>query len=229
MNKNALQNKRMTLSYAVKETISADLALQDAISRGYANISGVARVIKPEVERKVGSPVKLESLITTLKRTKIDWKVGEDVKRVIAQSTLSVRTGIEKTIVHSSEGNIHRLGQLLANHANSFFGVAIGSLSITMIYEEALSQRVGSTFSDDILSSSKNLAAIVVQSPPEIASTPGCVITLYGQVSRRGINIEETISCYTETMIVVQERDVGKALEALAELISSTKEALSKR
>ena len=40
------------------------------------------------------------------------------------------------------------------------------------------------------------------------------------------INIEETVSCYTETIIVLQIEDAGKALTILTDLITRSRESL---
>ena len=57
----------------------------------------------------------------------------------------------------------------------------------------------------------------------DITTTPGCVQTFYNAISRRHINIEETMSCYTETIIILAMEDVSKAFEALTELISEAR------
>ena len=57
----------------------------------------------------------------------------------------------------------------------------------------------------------------------KIIKTPGCAIAFYNQLARRHINIEDTVSCYTDTIILVKMTDVGKAFNALTELISSSR------
>jgi len=47
--------------------------------------------------------------------------------------------------------------------------------------------------------------------------------SFYNTVSRRHINIEETMSCYTETIIVLAMEDVSKAFAALTDLITEAR------
>ncbi|MEM2029425.1 MAG: hypothetical protein QXS05_08625, partial [Candidatus Bathyarchaeia archaeon] len=77
----------------------------------------------------------------------------------------------------------------------------------------------------EILEEKKDLAAVIIQSPKEIVDTPGCISMFYNAISRRGINIEETISCYTETVIVVKMEDSTRVYSILADLISSARKA----
>jgi aspartokinase len=75
----------------------------------------------------------------------------------------------------------------------------------------------------EILEIEEDLAAIMVHSPEEIIKTPGCAIALYSQLAYRHINIEDTISCYTDTIVLVKMSDVGKAFNALTDLISNSR------
>jgi hypothetical protein len=69
-------------------------------------------------------------------------------------------------------------------------------------------------------------AAIIVQSPPEIITTPGCVINFYNQIARRHVNNEDTVTCYTDTILVVKMSEVGKAFTALTDLITQERKRL---
>jgi hypothetical protein len=79
----------------------------------------------------------------------------------------------------------------------------------------------------EVLDKRENLAAIIICSPIEMVSTPECVLTFYNAVSRRHINIEETMSCFTDTIIVLSMEDVSKALAALTDLISEARKQLA--
>lgn len=82
---------------------------------------------------------------------------------------------------------------------------------------------VSSTFT---FNERQNLATIVVQSPREIIDVPGCAIAFYNPVSRRHINIEETMSCFTDTILVLRMEDVGKAFTALTDLIAEARKTV---
>jgi aspartokinase len=81
----------------------------------------------------------------------------------------------------------------------------------------------------DILEVEDDLAAIIVHSPEEIIKTPGCAIAFYNQLARRHINIEDTVSCYTDTIMLVKMDQVGKAFNALTDLISNSRKMPRKK
>ena len=59
------------------------------------------------------------------------------------------------------------------------------------------------------------LAEITIESSPEIEDIPGVMAFVYSLLAERGININETLSSYSDTILVVAEKDAQKALEAL--------------
>ncbi|MDH5441447.1 MAG: ACT domain-containing protein, partial [Candidatus Bathyarchaeota archaeon] len=68
-----------------------------------------------------------------------------------------------------------------------------------------------------------------VQSSREIVDTPGCIVALYIPISRNRINIEETVSCFTETIIVLKMEDAGRAFNLLTDLISNARKMMARR
>ena len=65
-----------------------------------------------------------------------------------------------------------------------------------------------------------------MHSPREIMDTPGCVSAFYDQLSRKNVNVEDTVSCYTDTIMVVEMKDASRAFEALTELIGEEQRKL---
>ncbi|MEM1525213.1 MAG: hypothetical protein QXW83_02620 [Nitrososphaerales archaeon] len=216
---------KSTISSAVREIIDSDLSFQDALYRGYANISAMARIIKPRVEEVVGRRVNIESIITSLKRLKIEYKqITPSIRSVIANSTINVRTDVVKISIEKTKRTLEVVRRVLADYQEEFLQVSESISAITLIFDQRLLNEVKSLFKgENILEEASNLAAIIVRSPKEIIKTPGCAIAFYNQVSRRRINIEDTVSCYTDTIIVVKMDDVGKAFTALTELISTAR------
>ena len=61
---------------------------------------------------------------------------------------------------------------------------------------------------------------IVIHSPEELEATPGVVAFLTTLLAEQNVNIIEFISCWTETIIVVEKKDSLKAYEVLSNLAS---------
>jgi hypothetical protein len=187
-------------------------------------------MLKPKVEEALGRKIKLESVITSVKRSKADYRSRRgNVTKIIAESVINLRTDVAKISIEKTKRNLERARKTSANFPEEFLQVLESISAITLIFDQKLFDNIYSIFFEgDILDENQNLAAIVVQSPREIISTPGCVIAFYNTVSRRHINIEETISCFTDTILVLRMEDIGKAFTALTDMIAEARKAIDK-
>jgi hypothetical protein len=143
---------------------------------------------------------------------------------------ISVKTDVSKLSASKSKNTIDKIGKALTRNIDNFINVYESNLSITLIFDYKLLEGIKSMFSHrDILEIEDDLAAIIVHSPDEIIKTPGCAIAFYNQLSTRDINIEDTVSCYTDTIILVKMSEVGKAFNVLTNLICNARSYPRKR
>ncbi len=221
-----------SITNAVKEIVSNDLSFQDSLQRDYCNISALARIVKPQVDQMLGGKnTSIESIVTALKRSRRDYDVPErPIASILAGSTVSVKTDVAKVSAAKSKRTIEKVAKSLTQNVDNFISVSESIMSITLVFDDVLFDDVKSMFAhDDILEVEDELAAIIVHSPEEIIKTPGCAIAFYNQLARRHINIEDTVSCYTDTIMLVRMDQVGKAFNALTDLISNSRKMPKKK
>ncbi len=140
---------------------------------------------------------------------------------------VNVRTHVSKVSVEKNRRTLQAVASMLTKHQEDFIQVSESLSAITLIFDQRLHKRVKKELSGgEILAEGDDLAAIIVQSPEKIVATPGCVIAFYNQLSRRHVNMEDTVSCHTDTIMVVKVKDAGKAFEALTELIDEERKRL---
>jgi aspartokinase len=213
----------------VKEEVESDFAFQDAVAREYANLSALARVLAPRVEAKTGQSVGESGVVSALKRLREDFKPrSREAGKVIAESIVNVRTRVSRISVEKTRRTLQTLGVLLSDYQEDFIQVSESLSSITLIFDQRLHKKVRKALSPgEILEEGVGCAAITVQSPREIISTPGCISAFYDQLSRRRVNVEDTVSCYTDTILVVGMKDAGRAFEALNELVGEEQRKLA--
>ena len=216
---------KKSITSIVNDIVATDLSYQDCLQNDYCNFSGLSRVIKPEIERSLGREVNLESVITAIKRARRFYYIHEQtISSIIVESTISVKTDVAKISTVRSKRTVERVAKALTKNVNNFLSVSESLSSITLVFDDKLIDSVRELFASyDILEIDEDLAAIIVHSPEQIIKTPGCAIAFYNQISRRHINIEDTLSCHTDTIIVVKMNDVGRAFDAIAMLISKAR------
>jgi aspartokinase len=226
-----LATNQKSITQAVREMVSSDLSFQDSLQRNYCNISALARLIKPQIDHMLGKDTSIESIITALKRSKYDYNVPEKpIASILAASTITVNTDIAKVSAKKSKKTIEKVAKAMVQSAGNFISISESIMSITLAFDDLLLQDVKVMFSyDDILEIENGLAAIIIHSPEDIIKTPGCAIAFYNQLARRHINIEDTVSCYTDTIVLVKMEQVGKAFNALTDLISNSRKMAKKK
>ena len=214
-----------SISKTVQTLIDEDLSLQDALQRDYGNYSAIARVLMPKIKEAVNSDVNLESVITSVKRAKANYTILQGkITRIVAGSVLNIRTDMAKVSVEKTKKNLEKIRKSLATFSGEFLQVIEGNSVVTLISDLNSFNKISSIFTKkDVIDQKQNLATVIIRSPDEIIDTPGCVQAFYNAVSRRHINIEETMSCYTETIIVLAMEDVSKAFAALTDLITEAR------
>ncbi len=226
-----LATNQKSITEAVRETISSDLSFQDSLQRDYCNISALARILKPQIDHMLGRDTSIESIITALKRSKHDYNVQQKpIASILAASTITVNTDVAKVSAKKSKKTIEKVAKAMIQSTGNFISISESIMSITLVFDDLLLQDIKGMFAyDDILEIENSLAAIIVHSPEEIIKTPGCAIAFYNQLARRHINIEDTVSCYTDTIVLVKMEQVGKAFNALTDLISNSRKMAKKK
>ena len=214
-----------SISKIVQTLIDEDLSLQDALQRDYGNYSAIARMLMPKIKEAVNHDVNLESVITSVKRAKANYTILQGkITRVVAGSVLNIRTDMAKVSVDKTKRNLEKIRKTLASFSGEFLQVIEGNSVVTLISDLNSFNKISSIFTkNDVIDQKQNLATVIIRSPDEITFTPGCVQAFYNAVSRRHINIEETMSCYTETIIVLAMEDVSKAFAALTDRITQAR------
>jgi aspartokinase len=226
-----LANNQKSITETVREIVSSDLSFQDSLQRDYCNISALARIIKPQIDHMLIKDTSIESIITALKRSRFDYDVRQKpIASILAASTITVNTDVAKVSARKSKKTIEKVAKAMIQSVGNFISISESIMSITLVFDDLLLQDVKVMFaSDDILEIENGLAAIIVQSPEDIIKTPGCAIAFYNQLARKHINIEDTVSCYTDTIVLVKMEQVGKAFNALTDLISNSRKMAKKR
>jgi len=215
------------LSKTVQFLIENDLPIQDALERGYGNFSAIARLLKPKVEEILGREVTLGGLITSVKRARTIYTSRSGYLKIIAESVINLRTDVAKISLEKTRRNLEKARLISADYPEAFFQVLEGATTLTLITDQRIFNEVRSVFrEEETLEEKQNLAAIIVQSPRGIVDTPGCIAAFYNPISRGQINIEETVSCFTETIIVLRMEDAARAFSLLTDLITNARKTL---
>ena len=191
----------MTIAQNVRSHLRNKPYLLEALEKGIVNLSELSRQIQEELKIDNTSAVKaaLRRFSEELQRHK--QKREEKVLQVLKRSGIAVYD--RKSVMITTE------------EINTKTGMKVDLLDkyVYLLDRGDLVGRINALVKHD------NCTMIVMHSPEELEATPGVVAFLTTLLAEQNVNIIEFISCWTETIIVVEKKDSLKAYEVLSNLV----------
>jgi hypothetical protein len=175
--------------------------LLEALEKGIVNLSELARQIQKELKTSNTTATKAALRRYSEELQKHKQKREEKVLQILKRSGISVFD--QKSVIITAKEIATKSGMK---------GDLLGKF-VYLLDRADLPERVSTLVKHD------NCTMIVVNSPIELEATPGVVAFLTALLAEQNVNIIEFISCWTETIIVVEKQDSLKAYEALTNLV----------
>jgi hypothetical protein len=192
----------MTIANNVRSYLRNKPYLLEALEKGIVNLSELSRQIQAELQTSNTSAIKaaLRRFAEELQRHK--QKREEKVLHVLKRSGMAVYDR-KSVMITNKEIEI-----------NNALKVDLLNKHVYLLDRSDLPERVST------LVKHEDCTMIVVHSPEELENTPGVVAFLATLLAEQNVNIIEFISCWTETIMVVEKKDSLKAYEILSNMVS---------
>ena len=192
----------MTIAQDVRSYLRNKPYLLEALEKGIVNLSELSRQIQLELKTRNTSAVKaaLRRFSAELQRHK--QKREEKVLQVLRRSGIAI---YDKKSVMITTKEID---------AKNGLKVDLLDKHLYLLDRSDLPERINA------LVKHEDCTMIVIHSPEELEATPGVVAFLATLLAEQNVNIIEFISCWTETIMVVEKKDSLKAYEVLSNMVS---------
>jgi hypothetical protein len=192
----------MTIAQDVRSYLRNKPYLLEALEKGIVNLSELSRQIQQELKTSNTSAIKaaLRRFAEELQRHK--QKREEKVLQILKRSGMAV---YDRKSVMITNKEIDAKNALKVDLLNKH---------VYLLDRSDLPERVST------LVKHEDCTMIVVHSPEELEVTPGVVAFLATLLAEQNVNIIEFISCWTETIMVVEKKDSLKAYEILSNMVS---------
>jgi len=205
---------------SVREYISGHPSISDAIKMGIVNYSALARLICQELGIR-----KEEAVLAACRRYPVEKlkKYMEDATRqVLEKSRIETRTRMATVTVAPGIDVLQRLGDVIEelldeNKVCRVIQVSRGA--VVIVDDDSVTRLTRKLREDQIIGINKHLVELAVTSPENVEKTPGLLSFLSSALASRGINIVEAMSCYTDTIFVLERENMTAAIEALAQFM----------
>jgi aspartokinase len=191
----------MTIAQTVRSHLQNKPYMLEALEKGIVNLSELARQIQEELKINNTSAVKAALRRFSEELQKHKQKREEKVLQVLKRSAMAIYDRKAVTIT--------------TKELNTKTGMKVDLLDkyIYLLDRADMPKRFNALVKHD------NCTMIVMHSPEELEATPGFVAFLTTLLAEQNVNIVEFISCWTETIIVVEKKDSLKAYEVLSNLV----------
>jgi len=191
----------MPIAQNVRSHLRNKPYLLEALEKGIVNLSELSRQIQEELKIDNTSAVKAALRRFSEELQKHKQKREEKVLQVLKRSAMAVYD--RKSVV------------ITTKEINTKTGMKVDLLGkvVYLLDRSDMPERISALVKHD------NCTMIVMHSPEELEATPGVVAFLTTLLAEQNVNIVEFISCWTETIIVVEKKDSLKAYEVLSNLV----------
>jgi aspartokinase len=98
---------------------------------------------------------------------------------------------------------------------SGIFYLIEGSDCYTLITQEKYCEQVLKVNSSKIIQKASNLVLVNYISPKDIEFIPGVISYITSRFTENGINIVEMFSCWTDTLFVINAKDLTKVISFL--------------
>ena len=190
----------MTTAQDVRTYLRNKPYLLEALEKGIVNLSELSRQVQEELKASKTIAIKAALRRFSEELQKHKQKREEKVLQILERSSVTVYD--KKSVIITSKEISTKTGMK----------VDLLGKYVYLLDRSELPERISTLVKHD------NCSMIVINSPEELETTPGFVAFLTTLLAEQNINIVEFISCWTETILVVEKKDSLKAYEALSNL-----------
>jgi hypothetical protein len=207
-----------TTAELTEKYLSEHPSIKDCLREGIINYSKLSRKISKELS--IEKTTSIEAILIAARRyeDKIKReKIREDkILEILKQSELEIKNKIIVAIVQKNftAETLLNFEKKIKNNADIVYLIE-GTKTYTIITSEKYLEEIKITFSNKIIKTAKNQAMIIMKNPKGIEETTGFTAYLYSRFGEYGVNILETMSCWTDTIFVISEEDIATTMKFL--------------
>jgi hypothetical protein len=204
----------------VRRYLDGHPVIADSIRLGIGNYSAIARRISADLG--VGGTDAIIAACRRYPRGRGESFREAGVRRVLRKSRIETRTKVAAITLSQGADVLQRLGDVVEEllDENSLCRLIQVSRGTVVIVDEDSVLRVTKQLrGPQVVGVRKGLVELAVTSPESIEETPGLLTLLTGVLSAQSINIVEALSCFTDTIFLLEQDDLNDAMAVMTEAL----------
>ena len=214
-----------TIQQAVTEIINKTPFIEEALYDKLINVSSLARVIKPNVEKSLRKEIKEGAIMMAINRISPSsiLKTRKNIQRIaLSSGDFIMRSDLSNFTFKNTPTLIQKVTELLneiGNDSDNFFTISQGVFETNIVISKKIAAKVNTIFKNEInLYSISDLASITIKLPKSNIEQSGVYYFILKQLAWADIPVQEIISTTHEITIVVKETDIKNAFSILIDM-----------
>jgi len=228
-----VKQEPISIAEAARLIVGSRPSIVDGLRQGVINFSALAEMIKGQVMEIVGrQSVNVDSIKMALMRYAEELKskkklLEEQITEVIAKSILELKNDVAVLTV-DQKNFIVRFDQIFKSlNSFRFLQLTQGNETFTVVTDLQSKEKIVEVVGQkSIILEIEDQSVIVIISPHQIIEVPGVIAYITDLLSTNGVNITQIISCYTDTLLIVDRKDALRAYQILENRILSLRKML---
>ncbi len=216
-----MADDRVPIARRVREYLDAHPPLADALRGGVANHAAIARRVAEELGVR-----QLDAVIAACRRyprARGDPLGEAAARRVLRKSRLESRSKVAAITVGLGADVLQRLGDVveeLLDESRLCRVIQVSRGTVILVDEDSVPRVTRQLREAQVVRVRRGLVEVAVTGPDSIEETPGLLRLLAAVLASQGINIVEALSCYTDTIFLLDESDLSRAMAALSKVLA---------
>ncbi|MBN2067144.1 MAG: ACT domain-containing protein [Candidatus Diapherotrites archaeon] len=208
----------MSIARKVGEYIAGHPSVKDCLKKGLINYSALSRAIIRE--NKLDSEKDFDAVLVACRRYAEKKQIAEaresKIKALLKKSSLEIKNRVCVAILSKgvSFSTLIELGDAITSEGGLFHLIQ-GASTFTLITDERFFPKIEKKLKARVIAERNGLVEILITAPRDIETTSGVTAFLYTLFGENGINILETMSSWTDTLFLIEEKDAARAMEIL--------------
>ena len=214
-----------TIQEAVTAIINKTPFIEEALYDKLINVSSLARVIKPEVEKLLRKEIKEGAIMMAINRLSPSsvLKVRKNIKKIaLSSGDFIMRSDLCDYTYKNTPTLVSEITKLLndiGNDSDNFFTISQGVFETSIVISKKLKAKIEEIFEgEEVIWSATNLASLTIKLPKSNVEQSGIYYFILKQLAWANISVQEIISTTNEITIVVKETDIKQTFAILMDM-----------
>ncbi|MBI5392925.1 ACT domain-containing protein [Candidatus Woesearchaeota archaeon] len=205
----------MNITQITETYIKEHPSIKNCLKNNLINYSKLSRLIIKEMhlEKKTTKDALLIAARRYQTKLKKQQSNEKEIIALLKKSEIEIKTKIVVFIVEKSLylDNLLDLEKRIKKKADLFYTIE-GTSAFTLITTEKYYDDCIEFFKHKIVNESRELVMIIIKSSKDIEETPGVMAYLLSLFAENQVNVYEVMSCWTDTIFVITQNDLEKAM-----------------